>query len=92
MYEGTAEQINSPPKNKQNDVCICIYTVFGFCLSRHRIEIEEIIECASKELNLEMQLSSIEEEWTEQVKIPSTLTVHRSIDRQVLMSIELLSH
>lgn len=36
---------------------------------RHRIEIEEIIECARKELSLELQLNSVEEEWTEQVYV-----------------------
>ena len=34
---------------------------------RHKIEIEEIVECALKELNLELQLNSVEEEWAEQV-------------------------
>jgi len=45
-----------------------VHKTYYYCLSRHRIEIEEIIDCASKELNLEMQLNSIEEEWTEQVR------------------------
>lgn len=41
---------------------LCVYVCY-----RHKIEIEEIIECALKELNLEIQLNSVEEEWTEQV-------------------------
>ena len=36
---------------------------------RHKIEIEEIIECALKELNLEIQLNGVEEEWVEQVLV-----------------------
>ena len=44
--------------------------IYSICTTfRHRIEIEEIIDCASKELNLELQLNSVEEEWTEQVSI-----------------------
>ena len=38
-----------------------------FVCYRHKIEIEEIIDCALKELNLELQLNSVEEEWSEQV-------------------------
>ena len=46
-------------------------------LYRHKIEIEEIIECALKELNLELQLNSVEEEWIEQVLVaPYALCVH----------------
>ena len=40
---------------------ICVH------IFRHKIEIEEIIECAQKELSLEIQLNSVEEEWAEQV-------------------------
>ena len=47
-------------------------------LYRHKIEIEEIIECALKELNLELQLNSVEEEWIEQVLVApcDALCVH----------------
>ena len=46
-------------------VFYCIVYVHIF---RHKIEIEEIIECARKELSLELQLNSVEEEWVEQVR------------------------
>ena len=45
-----------------------MYVSLLYCIIfRHKIEIEEIIECARKELSLELQLNSVEEEWTEQV-------------------------
>ena len=36
-------------------------------LTRYKCEIEEIVSCASKELDLEQRLRSTEEEWAEQV-------------------------
>ncbi len=45
-----------------------IYVVFFHCISyRHKEEIEEIVQNAGKELDLEIRIRAIEEEWTEQV-------------------------
>lgn len=41
--------------------------MFLLLLSRHQAEIQDICRSASRELELELKMRSIEEEWTEQV-------------------------
>ena len=43
--------------------CVCVRV----CVCRHEEEIDRIIRCAMKELELENEFRSIEEHWNEQV-------------------------
>ena len=68
-------------------VCLCVHMhVCGVCsyacvpvhVYRHEDEIDKIVRCALKELELENEFRAIEEHWNEQVNSPHARIVYDS--------------